>query len=56
MAEIKVERKGRSVWPWIVGLVVLAVLVWFLIGSLEGDDVKQVQEEAAGAVESVTNP
>lgn len=31
MAEIHIERKPRSVWPWIVVLVVLAVLVWLLL-------------------------
>lgn len=27
MANIHVERK-KSVWPWVVGLVVLALLIW----------------------------
>lgn len=29
MAEIKVERKERSVWPWIIGALVLLALIWF---------------------------
>lgn len=29
MADINVQRKeGRSIWPWIVGLAVLALVVW----------------------------
>jgi hypothetical protein len=43
MADIKVERKGPSIWPWIVGLVVLALLVWALMqlfGRKEPGEVK----------------
>lgn len=28
MADINVERKSPSIWPWIVGLLVLALLIW----------------------------
>jgi hypothetical protein len=29
MAEINVQRrKSRSIWPWIVGVAVLALVVW----------------------------
>jgi hypothetical protein len=28
MADINVERAGPSIWPWIIGLVVLALLIW----------------------------
>ncbi len=31
MADINVERRGPSLWPWIVGLIVLAVLIWALV-------------------------
>ena len=31
MADIDVERKGPSIWPWIIGLVVLALLIWLLV-------------------------
>ncbi len=31
MADIKLERRERTVWPWVlVGVLVLALLVWFL--------------------------
>ena len=33
MAEIHIERKERSVWPWILGLLALALLVWFLLAQ-----------------------
>jgi len=31
VADINVERRGPSIWPWIIGLIVLAVLVWVLV-------------------------
>ena len=38
MANIEIERKsGMGVWPWVIGLIVAALLVWVLVGSF-GDD------------------
>lgn len=37
MADINVERKGPSIWPWIIGLIVLALLIW-LLTELFSDD------------------
>lgn len=37
MAEIRVERKKRSVWPWLLGLVLLVLLAMGLMAML-GDD------------------
>jgi hypothetical protein len=31
VADINVERKGPSVWPWVIGLVVLALVIWALV-------------------------
>lgn len=28
MAEIKVERARPGIWPWVVGLLALALVVW----------------------------
>jgi hypothetical protein len=28
MADINVERRGPRIWPWIIGLVILALLIW----------------------------
>ena len=47
MAEISVERKGPKIWPWIIGLIVLALLIWALMelfvrnepGVVEGEPV-----------------
>jgi hypothetical protein len=38
MADINVERKGPSIWPWIIGLIVLALLIWALAEMLGDDD------------------
>ena len=37
MAEIKVERKERSVWTWIIGALVLLALIWFFFIRPETD-------------------
>lgn len=29
MAEIKIEKK-KALWPWIVGIIILALLIYFL--------------------------
>ena len=31
MADINVERSGPMLWPWIIGLLVLALIVWALM-------------------------
>jgi len=36
VADINVERKGPSVWPWVVGLLILALLVWGLMELFGG--------------------
>lgn len=38
MADINVERKGPSIWPWVVGLIVLALLIWALVEMFGRDD------------------
>lgn len=38
MADLNVERKGPSIWPWIIGLIVLALLIWALVELFEDDD------------------
>lgn len=31
MAEIKIQRKQRSPWPWIIGIIILAAILWFIL-------------------------
>ena len=38
MAEINVERKGASIWPWIIGLLVLLLLGWAIVELLDSDE------------------
>lgn len=50
MAEINVERRPRSFWPWIIGLLVLAALAWLLLSMLNRDD----DAPRAGGTDTVT--
>jgi hypothetical protein len=38
VADINVERRGPSIWPWIIGLIVLALIIWLLTQTFRGDD------------------
>jgi hypothetical protein len=54
MADINIERKqGPNVIPWIIGLLVLAVVAWFLLAN-RGDDRRDVQ--GGTVVDTVTAP
>ena len=46
VADINVERKSPSVWPWIIGLLVLALLIWALVELFEGDEEAVVTDPA----------
>jgi hypothetical protein len=37
VADINVERKGPSIWPWIIGLIVLALIIWALTQMFRTD-------------------
>jgi hypothetical protein len=37
VADLNVERKGPSIWPWIIGLIVLALVIWLVTQTLRGD-------------------
>jgi hypothetical protein len=49
MADINVERKRPSLRPWLIGLVMLAVLIWAAAQVLGGND----QPEPAVEVQEV---
>ncbi|HEV2148691.1 MAG TPA: hypothetical protein VGR37_14905 [Longimicrobiaceae bacterium] len=38
MADINVQRRGPGIWPWILGLILLALVVWVLAEVLGDDD------------------
>ncbi len=31
MAEIKIQKRQRSPWPWIIGIIILAGFIWFML-------------------------
>lgn len=41
MADIDIERKGKSPLPWILGLLALALLAFLLMQSCGGDEVDE---------------
>lgn len=50
MAEIRVERKEkRSMLPWILGLLLLALVLWGISEMMGGDD-DTVEDTGASAV------
>lgn len=50
MADLRVERKGPSIWPWIVGLIVLALLIWALAQVFSEDRTRAVGTAPADTV------
>jgi len=62
MAEIHIERKERTTWPWVLlGLVLLALLLWWLFSRNNGtrvaayDTASAYVDSAAGMVNPMPN-
>ena len=51
MAEIHIEKKP-SIWPWIIGLLVLGLLIWGVAEMMGGDDEEVAAVEGVEAVEA----
>lgn len=53
MADINVERKERGIWPWLLGLLVLAFVIWLVMSMMRDDgttrDSSPAFEEPAAA-------
>lgn len=52
MADLNLERKrGPLLWPWLVGLVVLALLIWGIaeLVNTDRDNQQMAQADSAGA-------
>lgn len=58
MAEINVERKDTSIWPWILGLLLLALLAWGVYELLDDDtaDVAEAPLVVPGPAAPVVDP
>lgn len=50
MAEINIERK-KSVWPWIIAAIIVALLIWALLAMMGRDD-----RDNAAVVPVTTDP
>lgn len=37
MAEIRVERKNASLLPWILGILLLALIIWAVAESMDNE-------------------
>lgn len=33
MAQIRVEKKRTNIWPWVLGLILLAILLWVMLAK-----------------------
>ena len=58
VAEIGIERKQHSILPWILGLALLALLLWGLAESFDRNAVGETEGGAAeaGTVKDQTEP
>ena len=57
MAEIRVERKRRPVWLWVVVLVIVALLAWAAYDYFVADDSAIRQEDTQlGTYEDLDAP
>jgi hypothetical protein len=53
MAEIKLERKGTPIWPWILGLLLLAGLLWYFL-TRDNDGATATAGDTTAAVTDTT--
>ena len=51
MAEIQIERKERPVWPWVIGAILLALLVLWLVGGFWTREQQVAEGPVAGALD-----
>lgn len=49
MAEIRVEKKRTSLLPWILGILLLALVIWAVAESMDND--ADDAPEAVSAIE-----
>ena len=49
MAEIKIERKQRSLLPWILGLVLLLLVIWALTKTMNRSEAAPADRDGSAA-------
>lgn len=55
MADINVERRAPSAWAWIIGLIVLALLIWIVV-EIFGGDGRRTERRFGGVDTSFVEP
>lgn len=50
MAEIEVQKKKTNIWPWIIGLLVLAAILYFVFGNNNNADKAMTDRDTTTAV------
>ncbi len=61
MAELHVQKKETNIWPWIIGLIVVAAVVWYAFGRSATTDSMTSRTadstyQTPGAAGTATNP
>lgn len=56
MADIDIQEKRRSAWPWIIGLLGLVLVVWVAAEMLDGPDDEYVAADITAEEEAYTPP
>lgn len=57
MAEIRIERKRKPLWPWLLALLLLALIAWALYTfTNKPEEVDDEQVPETGLVIQVTAP
>lgn len=56
MADIDVQRKRTSIWPWILGLFLLLLLGWAVMELFENDEVDVAGDPAVAPMPATTTP
>lgn len=56
MAEINI-RKKKPVWPWILAIIIVAILAFlYFYGSLESDDSETIENDDMEEVTNISTP
>ena len=51
MADIPIQRKeGRNIWPLLIGLLVLAAVLWFVFARQRSPDTAAARADSAAVV------